>query len=37
MAINIVGDTTVYAAPAAGYPSREAPSIPSNTATVTTL
>jgi hypothetical protein len=37
MAINIVGDITVFAAPAAGYPSREAPSIPSNTASVVTL
>ncbi len=35
LATNIVGDTTVYAAPAIGYPNVAADSIPSNTASVT--
>ncbi len=30
LGINVVGDTTVYAAPAVGYPNMEADSHPSN-------
>ncbi len=36
IATNIVGDTTVYAAPAIGYPNAAVNSAPSNTANVTT-
>jgi hypothetical protein len=37
LATNIVGDTTVYAAPAVGYPHETVDSIPSNTASVTSI
>ncbi len=36
LATNIVGDTTMYAAPASGYPNMAVDSLPSNTASITT-